>query len=214
LAATVAIAIPASAQVYSANIVGYVNVPVAGNGALNLIANPLKPTNGDYNITNTMVLPSTWNDAYLYKWAGTSWANDIPIWYDGFGWFPDASIALGEAFFLKAPAGAPNTSITFVGEVQTGEVANTLNAGLNFVANKFPLSVPWPGQTVGNDNDYLYEWAGAGWADKIWIYFPGYGWFGDGSAGESVDGPVVDPGVGVLYHNKGAAINWNKTFNP
>lgn len=216
LAAAAAIAIPASAQVYSANIVGYVNVPVAGNGALSLISNPLKPSDGNYNITNTVSLPDTWVDANIYKWAGTSWSTDVPAWYGAeTKWFPDMNIPLGEAFFLKAPPGAPAATVTFVGEVQTGEVQNTINPGLSFLANKFPVAEPFPGKAVGNLDDNIYLWNGTTWDPTVWTYYGAEtGWFGAGNPGDSDAGPVVAPGSGILYRNGGAAINWAKTFNP
>ena len=108
----------AQSNVYSLNIVGYVNVDI--KAGVNLISNPLKPSNGNNNITNTIVgLPDTAEGAEIYKWGGTGWSSDIPSWVAGFGWFPDVSMNLGESFFLKSPVA---TKITFVGEVQTGDV--------------------------------------------------------------------------------------------
>jgi hypothetical protein len=207
----------AQGNVYSLNIVGYVNVPIAGNNALTLVANPLKPSNGNYNITNTIVLTDAQTDALIYKWAGNAWSGDVPQWYGAAGgWFPDASMNLGESFFIKNPGAA--TSITFVGEVQTGDtttpISYTLASGLNVVAPKTPVIQDFPGGDVGHVDDLIYTWTGTAWNNTVWQNFADYGWFGTGAAGESTNGPTVAVGGGVVYLNKGAALNWTRTFTP
>jgi len=207
----------AQSNVYSLNIVGYVNVPVQGNSKLTLISDPLKPSNGNYNITNTMpTLPSSaqWDGATIFKWAGTAWDNNSPGYIDGFGWYPDAVINLGEAFFIQAPSGAPNISITFVGEVATGNITNSLPTGISVVADKIPLVENWPGATVGNDGDVIFTWTGSAWDNTTWSYIGGYGWDNGGNPGNSTNGPSMPIGVGVVYQNTGPALNWVRAFNP
>ena len=209
-----AVSCMAQGNVYSLNIVGYVNVPVQGAGRLTLVANPLKPSNGNYNITNTLVLSDAQADSLVYKWAGNSWATDVPQWYSGAGggWFPDATMNLGEAFFIQNPGTA--TSVTFVGEVATGSVNYTMPAGLSFVAPKTPVVQDFPGGDVGHENDLIYTWGGTAWNTVVWQNYAGSGWFGDGHVGESTNGPTVAVGGGVVYLNTGAALNWTRTFNP
>jgi len=204
----------AQSNVYSLNIVGYVNAPLQGNGHLDLISDPFIPQNGNYDITNTTALPNSYDGANLYYWGGTGWNNNVPGWISGFGWFPDAVITLGNAFFIQAPAGAPPTNVTFVGQVATGNITNTFPTGLNVPANMTPVTGPWPGGTVGHDGDSIYLWTGSAWNNTVWGYIGGYGWFGTGAVGESTNGPVVNIATGVVYQNTGAAITWVQSFNP
>ncbi len=201
----------AQGNVYSLNIVGYVNVPVAKG--LNLIANPLKPSNGNYSVTNTITgLPDTADGATIYAWAGTTWNSTTPIWYAGFGFDPSLDVPLGNSFFLNSPVA---TQITFVGEVATGTNSFTLNKGVNFVADKVPVAQPFPGADVGNDGDNIYQWTGTAWSATTFQYYAGYGW-DDGSGNPAItNGPTPAVGGGVVYVNNGAAaLNWNRAFNP
>jgi hypothetical protein len=200
----------AQSNVYSLNIVGYVNVDVIKG--LNLIANPLKPSDGNYNITNTITLPDEADGAQIYTWAGSAWSTTIPNWIAGFGWDPAVSIPLGEAFFLSSPVA---TKITFVGEVQTGDaIPYTMNPGLNVVANKVPVDQNWPGKAVGQDGDQIYTWAGTAWDNAIYGFIEGFGW-DNGTPTSNVDGPMLKAGQGAIYSNsKNTAYNFTQKFNP
>lgn len=200
----------AQSNVYSLNIVGYVNVDIT-NG-FNFINLPLKPSDGNYNITNTIVMPAGADGASLFKWTGTAYSSTIPTWVDGMGWYTEQaiSIGLGESFFIDSPV---TGKITFVGEVQTGAIANTIPAGMTPLGNKVPATEAWPGKTVGNDGDTIFVWnkAQKRWDSTLWGFVAGEGWF-DGTAFSG--GPVLAPGQGVFYQNLGAAINWTQNFNP
>jgi hypothetical protein len=177
---------------------------------LNLISNPLKPSNGNYNITNTLSLPDEADGASIYTWTGTAWDSNIPTWFGTqFGWDPNTEIALGEAFFLQSPIA---TRVTFVGEVQTGNVDYTLPPGISVVAPKTPVAQRFPGDDIGNDTDSMYTWTGSAWSSSIWTYFEGIGW--DGPDAGELDGPLVPVGGGVVYQNTGAPLTWTRTFNP
>jgi hypothetical protein len=196
-----------SSNVYSLNIVGYVNVPYT-NG-LTLIANPLKPSNGNYNITNTVTLPNSAADAQLFTWGGTSWAGTVPTWIPDFGWDADVVVPLGNAFFLRSPA--PGT-ITFVGEVQTGNVQYNMNQGINIVANKVPVDERWPGSTSGGADDLIYTWniQNQSWGNA-YTFIPDFGW--DHPTDTNVNGPLLRAGEGVAYVAQ-APRTWTRTFNP
>jgi hypothetical protein len=202
----------AQSNVYSLNIVGYVNVDV--QQGLNLISNPLKPSNGDYNITNTIALPDSLDGALIFKWAGTAWASDIPSWISlggGTGaWDTPMVIPHGESFFLQAPAAA---KVLFVGEVATGDVPYSVGPGLSAVANKVPVAEPWPGSDNGNDGDLIYTWSGNAWSSDLWTYYDGIGW-NAGGAGDNVNGPTLPVGGGAMYLNSGSALSWTRAFNP
>jgi hypothetical protein len=199
-------------NVYSLNIVGYVNVPIQGGNKLTLVSNPLKPSNGNYNITNTIALPDPGSEgASLFKWAGTAYDNNVPSWVDGLGWFPDATIPLGEAFFIQAPLAG---NITFVGEVSTGTNTTSVPNGISFLANKVPIAEPFPGGTVGTEGDSIFTWGGSAWNNLVWQYVGGLGWFGDGSPTESTNGPVVAVGGGIVLQHSGGAQTITRIFNP
>ena len=202
----------AQGNVYSLNIVGYVNVQLEAN-KFALIANPLTPSNGNTQITNSIVLSEAAVDAIAYKWNGTGY--DQSIWYGGTdGWLPSVDLPVGDAFFIKSPVAA---TITFVGEVATGTVDQTLPAGTSLKANKIPVAAAWPGKDIGTEDDIMYTWGGTGW-NNTWIYYgnpatAGDGWLDSNNVGP--DGPTLAPGVGVAYISKAAAaLSWQRTFNP
>lgn len=199
----------AQSNVYSLNIVGYVNVPVT-NGLLSLLSNPLKPSNGDYNITNTIKLDdANSGGSTIYQWnAGTSsW--ETFDYFSGFGWFPDAPQPLGSGFFILPSF---SQTITLVGEVQTGSSTNVIAPGLSLLGSKVPVAGNEPGGAVGAGGDTLYTWdAGA----NSWVsqdYFDGYGWFDANSSG--TNGPALKVAEGIFILNNGTAKNWIKTLNP
>ena len=199
----------AQSNVYSLNIVGYVNVPVT-NGVLALLANPLKPSNGDYNITNTIKLQDPGSDGTsLFQWNQGTSSWDLFSWFDGFGWFPDAPQDLGKGFFLQPTA---TQTITLVGEVQTGSSTNVISGALSLLGSKVPVAGSEPGGSVGHDGDGIFTWdAGA----NSWIltsYFDGYGWFDANSA--ETNGPVLKVAEAFFYQNTGGSLNWIKTLNP
>jgi hypothetical protein len=211
-------------NVYSLNIVGYVNVTIpAGTPqkpGLALIANPLKPSNANYNITNTIVLGAGQDNAQIFTWAGTGWSSDTPQWYwlgDHGEWSPEATIDLGSAFFIANPGSAG--TVTFVGEVATGDISYALPAGISVVAPKTPVEQAWPGRDVGNDGDLIFTWAGTGWSAANYQYYAdtqnpaNSSWYADGVATPE-NGPVVKVGEGVVYQNTKTALAWVRQFNP
>lgn len=200
----------AQSNVYSLNIVGYVNVPVT-NGVLALLANPLNPAGGDNNLTNVVkLLDGSSGGSVLYKWnqGTTSW--DAWDWFDTFGWFNpngDGFAPIGEGFFLSS---AINQTITFVGEVQTGTSTNNITAGLNLLGNKAPVAGSEPGGLVGEAGDTVYTWDGSQWVNQD--YFDTYGWFDLNSS--ETNGPTIKVAEGFFYLNNGANKQWIKTLNP
>lgn len=122
LAALAAGVATSSAQVYSLNVVGYINVTVPANQYV-LIANQLNNT-PDNTIAN--VLANAQAGAIFQKLSGTLAAyvyDDLAV-----AWTPDGNATLnpGEGGFYKSPAA---TTLTFVGEVMQGTLNNTLPIG-------------------------------------------------------------------------------------
>ena len=123
LAALAAGVATSSAQVYSLNVVGYINVVVPANQYV-LIANQLSVPDTTIatllpNMPDTTILQklgSSGLSAYVYDAAFTQ------------SWTPDGNATLnpGEGAFFLSPSA---TTLTFVGEVLQGTRTNTLPIG-------------------------------------------------------------------------------------
>jgi hypothetical protein len=200
----------AGAQVYSANVVGYVNVPLTAN-KLAFISYPFQDPNGNYDITNTVPAGDVQAGANIFQWTGTQWNPNVPTWYSGFGWYPDTVISNGVGFFLLAQA---TSTLTFVGQVPQGTLNQTIPTGLSTLANQVPVSTNFPGSAFGNAGDNMFTWNNAGqfWDTAVWTYYGGYGWDNGGGAGDSANGPLLNPASAVFYVNGGAAIPFTQNF--
>lgn len=124
----------ASAQnVYSVNIVGYVNTVFKGGGAYTLVANPLDDGNGNQLTNLVNILP---NKSSVQIWNGSGYvaANKA------FGvWSTNVSLPPGVGFFVQN-ASATDITNTFVGTVVASPVTNSLTAGA-FVLAGSPLPI-------------------------------------------------------------------------
>lgn len=153
---TAGIASYAQSNVYSVNVVGYVNVTVPANG-YKLIANPLNATNN----TIGSLLPSVPANTLFYKYNGgyTSYQFDE---FD-LSWAPNANATLnpGEGGFIRNVTGTPMT-LTFVGEVLQGALTNAVPAGYSIRSSKVPQAgaittvLGYPGAP----NDLVYKYNG------------------------------------------------------
>jgi hypothetical protein len=118
-AALVAGVISSDAQVYSANIVGYVNVTMPAS-ALVLTSNPLD----DGTNTANSILANLPNKSALEIWNGSGF-NVIAKTSAGFAGNP--SIPVGTGFFVKS---ASNYTNTFVGNVVPNPGGNQVSVNL------------------------------------------------------------------------------------
>jgi len=204
-------------NVYSLNVVGYVNVPLAAN-KLNFLSVPLIPSGGNFNITNSIVLDNSQDGASIYSWAGTKWSPINPTWIGtdlgGTGWDTPMVISNGVGFFL---ASAGNSTLTFVGDVPQGALPYTIPAGLSTFANQVPNGANFPGAKVGNDGDEMFTWdqANQKWASAVWTFIGadlgGNGW-DDGAADTNTNGPALAPAAATFYVNGGNAISFTQNF--
>lgn len=196
----------AQSNVYSLNIVGYVNVQLEAN-KLALLSNPLKPTDGNYNINNVLKLADGSSDgSQAITWNATAAAWEANEWLDGLGWLNDENLNLGQGVFIRASSAQ---TVTFVGEVQTGTSTTELSPGLNLVGSKIPVAGPVPGSTVGNDGDLIYTWNTTTSSWGAVDYIDGLGWLST-----SEEGPEVAVAEGFFYRNTGASLTWTTTLNP
>jgi hypothetical protein len=119
----------ASAQVYSQNIVGYVNI--ASPAGFSIIANQLN--SGTNTLANLIPAPS--NGTTIYKYGAGGYTGSTYI--NGWGASGSTTLNPGEAAFIYAPFATTNT---FVGNVLTGTNTVALVAGFTLVASPTPLA--------------------------------------------------------------------------
>jgi hypothetical protein len=133
-AALVAGVITSEAQVYSVNVVGYINVDMPA-GQQVLVANPLD----DGTNTVTSLGSQLQNKSQIQVWNGTGFTGTSKT--AGAWGTPNLSIPVGTGFFVKSFTHITNT---FVGNVIVGpgnSVTNALPAGaLVLVGNAIPYS--------------------------------------------------------------------------
>lgn len=201
MAAAAAITIPASAQVYSANIVGYVNYTQAA-GTFDISANPL--SNGDNSVSTVFANPVS--GLQIYKQNATGTGYDIAVYDpDEGGWTSALSLPPGVGFWVFAPAGASAYSTTFVGEVVQNST-NALPAGFSLKSSIFPqagkLQTDLGMPAVAGDQVYMYN--GAGYS--TFIIDPDEG-------GWAPSEPSVKVAQGFWFYTP-TAKSWTKNYTP
>jgi hypothetical protein len=147
--------IQAQSNVYSINVVGYVNVTVPANG-FGLIANPLNSTNN--TIGSVIASPPPGTTFYKYDGGYTVYTYDV----DDLVWTPNGNATLnpGEGGFVRNFSANPMT-ITFVGEVLQGNLTNSVPNGYSIRSSQ----VPQAGAITSvlnyrpNPGDTLYKYA-------------------------------------------------------
>ena len=127
----------AQSNVYSLNIVGYVNTVIKGNGEFTLLANPLDaPTNTSVALVGGL-LP---NKSQVLTWNGASYDTASKI---AGVWNTNFNLPVGTGFFVKnGPVGSPALTNTFVGNVLgalPGTNSTSLPAGFILAGAKTPV---------------------------------------------------------------------------
>jgi hypothetical protein len=214
VAALAAGVLTSSAQTYSQNVVGYVNVVYKGANAYTLVANPLDDGNGNImtNIVGNLPAGST-----VTTWAGTGF--NAPIQKTAGGWPATAGISLppGVAFFVKngkASPASPDFTNTFVGSVVVpvhASVTNVLALGYNLAGSQ----IPYAGDLIADTNlnlqvprqSSLTSWNVAAQGYDAPIGKTAGGW----PSGATF---VVTPGQGYFIKEGLFQTNWVQTLNP
>lgn len=191
-------------NVYSVNVVGYINLTLTNN--YSLIANQLDNGQGNL-VTNIFTgLPA---QTVIYKFNGVSYAT---LTYLGApGWTPagnrQMTLAPGEGVFVKKPTGTPSINLTFVGEVMQGTLVNPVAIGFDIYSGM----VPQQGGITSVHNyqpanlDVVYKFNGVSYNNKTWLgTLPVPRW---NPAGE----PVLEVGEAVFINSKSVQ-NWTRTF--
>jgi len=153
----------AQSNVYSLNVVGYVNVPTKGDVSFNLIANPLN--NANNSISNLFQTASdgdqifTW-DASIQDLGGTIYT------YSSFShsWDGAKTLKPGEGIFYL-DTGSGNHTNTFVGDVVQGSYTNPVpvvgNVSFNLLASSVPIGGSFTNGIGGinpADGDQVFTW--------------------------------------------------------
>lgn len=215
-AALSAASLTSFAQVYSVNVVGYVNQTIpAGQWAI--LANPLN--NGTNGMNDVIKLPDTADGVTVYRYDDAAGAfKDAIQFVGGFGWFsptdPAPKLAPGEGFFIQNTTATPLT-ITFVGEVPQGQLVNALPGGkfalkssivpqsARLTALEFPAA---EGDTVYTFNLGTQAYANA------YIFIDGYGW-DSANPDTNIAGPEIPVGTGFWVQKSGTTtVNWTRNF--
>jgi hypothetical protein len=197
--------IQAQSNVYSINVVGYVNV-VCSNG-YTLVNTPLVRTDGNYSITNMLdaYIPAA-NQVLIFNGSGyTTYTKDeFDATWDG----PGVQLPNGKGYFIRNVSAAPFT-ITYVGEVPQGNLTNSLPAGYSLVGSKVPqagfvedLGInPGAGDQVLRFVNGSFRTYANDEFDNTW----------DNGA-DPAKGPSVAVGEGFFYRNLANTATWVRNF--
>jgi len=194
------------AQVYSLNVVGYVNVKFPA-GSFTVFVNPLNTTN---NAVSNLFKANTPDSSFMFDWS--SGANDwnSPITFAGGSWdAPTTQIRPGHGWaFFNADFGTDFTN-TFVGDVIQGPYTNALAGDFQFsvIGSPVPIGGNFTNaiaQLGEEDGDFFFTWSPVAndwnspnsYAGGVWDT-PGY---------------QVAPADGFAYFRGGSPKNWVRNF--
>jgi hypothetical protein len=199
----------AQSNVYSLNVVGYVNVPVEGGGAYNLLANPLNNTSGNTltNLFRPGTGPGNFDQILTWDVATFDFSTSQPS-YGGGAWSANIPLNVGQGFFyVNANSRFTNT---FVGEVVQGSFNNTLVGGgsYNAIGSSVPIGGTFTnalGGLVPGNFDQVLAWDVNTFDFKL--VQPSFG----GGAWSSTALNVA-VGEGFFYVNANADNHWVRNF--
>ncbi len=201
-------AISAGAQVYSANVVGYVNVVMKGGGNFVLASNPLD----DGTNTANSILAALPNKSSIQVWNGSSF--DIAS-KSASGFTPNPSIPVGTGFFVKI-SGATDVTNTFVGNVVPnpgGSSTNGLPAG-TFVLVGSSLAVGGTLNDVGTNSLNLIATLPNKSSLQTWdIPTQAFVIASKSASGFTPNLPITPISQGFFLKSNGAT-NWIQSFAP
>jgi len=198
-----AVTVMAQANVYSLNIVGYVNYTQPA-GKYAIITNPLKQ--GGNDVSEIFSAGAQYPGLTVFKRnsAGTGYDQSS---YDSDlnGWSAPLVVNPGDGVWLATPSGTPFTN-TFVGEVIQSS-SNPLPAGYSIKGSVLPQAglVQTDLLIPGAAGDTIFAWNGSNGYDQ----FP-Y----DVDIGFWSPEPTIPICGAFWYYNAGATKNWVRNFTP
>lgn len=194
-ALSVATVATSMADVFSVNVVGYVNKTLPPG--FSIIANPLQTTNNTLN----SLIPNAVPGDQVFQFTGAGYTSST---FDEFDlvWIPNLTLDPGEGVFYRNSQ-ATNQTATFVGEVIQGETSNPLPAGFSIKSSIVPQSGTLSALGVpGQPGDQIFKFTGAGYTSSTFDEFD-LVWIPD---------LVINVAEGVFVR-KNASDNWVRTFN-
>jgi hypothetical protein len=210
-AALAASAVPAVAQnVYSLNVVGYVNVVIPPGGVYSCLANPLDA--GDNTVTNLFSsnIPDgstvlTWNTAVAdFDGVSPTYSSFLKTWDS------NTTLKPGSGFFFINPSATAITN-TFVGTVFQGTTTTALtgNGVYNLVGSIDPIGGSFTNSIAGltaADGDTVATWNVA--TQDFDGVSPTYSAF----LKTWSDPANVPVGTGFFYIRAGSDLTWVRSF--
>jgi len=188
LAAGLATSAVAQSNVFSLNIVGYVNTPLVTG--FNMIANPLDNGTNDMN----SLFPNAGFGDTAYKFVNGAFTVSTFLG----NWSPDLTLLPGDGIFYQSTANATNT---FVGNVMTGNLTNSIPAGFSIKSSQAPVSDTL--ENLGfpaNIGDTVYYFRNGAYVVSTFL---------------GTWSPDLSPAVGeAFWAQVSAPVNWTRTFNP
>jgi hypothetical protein len=221
-AAMVAGLVSSNAQVYSANVVGYANVVLAGNGAYTLVANPFDDGNGN-QITN-ILSSSLPNASQVLTWDPVTQFTTYQKGGTAHVWLTNTNLPPGVGFFVRngnVGSGSPPVTNTFVGTVIANvgaSVTNQVALGYTLQGSPIPYAgnVAITGQAGGDTNMNFGASVGNGAQILTWDPVLQYTTVQKGGTAHLWLGTAtISVGQGFFINNKnGPASNVVETLNP
>lgn len=193
----------AQSNVYSANVVGYVNVALTNASGYTMVANQMDlDGTGTNNSIYTSVGTNLPAGTQILCWNGTTFSSSK---LSGTGkWSLNNQVVSnamqpGAGFFVNCPA---STNVTFVGNVLQGTNTYPIVAGYQVVSPNVPITgtISTNFGYIPTLNDQALIWNGTTYTSHK---FNGTAW----SAGQ----PTFQIGQ-ALFLNAAAATNWVQTF--
>jgi hypothetical protein len=206
----------ATAQVFSVNAVGYVNVQLTPG--FNLVSNPLQAADNSIGALFSNISPSIPAGMRVYAFNAATGAFHTPAQRRGApfnDWSPAASAAIqvpvGEGAFVFDPrtAGSAPLTLTFVGEVRQGDLSNPIPSGFSIKANMVPQAGrpdtfgTFP--AAGGDRFFKFNKATGGYNTHTRRGAPFNDW--------NPALPTIEVGEAFFYFRSGAPTAWTRTFN-
>jgi hypothetical protein len=206
----------ASAQVYSVNVVGYVNQPL--QVGFNMVANPLdfQGVSAPDNVTNVMgqTLPV---GTRVYVWNGATY--EISSFAKNkagtaTNWSPVIMMDPGRGAWVQIPAGTAQTN-TFTGEVKQGTLSNTNipgGGGYSMLGSIAPVGGFINTNLLydGGANDRIFKWTNNGTSSGYSIFS-----YAKNKAGTATNWTPVVPQISVaegFWLQSSAGQTWVRNF--
>ena len=207
-ALTAAGALTSMAQVYSVNIVGYINLAVPAG--FSIIANQLN--NSPDNLVTTILASGVPDSTTVYKFDATTAGYAINTFTEGVGWDGNDLLMTmnpGEGVFINAPSAF---TATFVGEVKLVS-DNRIYHGYSIMSSTIPQSgaIDTDLKWAPIDSDTVFQFNNATRGYIINTYTDGVGW--DGNSGGLAPNLKVGEGFFVNSPSTSLTRKWHRCFN-